>query len=256
MRRLRGDGRPPRRAPAAAGRRSTPASCRPSRSTGRRSSPPRGSARPTSCTRSRPGSPPRRLPVRLLHARLRLLDGGGVLPARRDGRRARRVRPARDRRQPLPLHRLPPDPRRGPRPRRPRTRDPLAERQAGPRPPRSADPAPTGSPAPPTSPRRSRSWPSTPTPWWSPGRPTGAWRPTCAAAGRRTSSRSTGCPSCAGSRPTRRGRDRCRADPERGRGRARRHRAAARGGLAALRLAADPQRRHHRRQPRDRLADR
>ncbi len=69
---------------------------------------------------------PRRLPVRLLHARLHLLDGRRVLPAgpnprgsqrqrRAGGRpraRAERVRPARNEREPVPLHRIPPDPRR------------------------------------------------------------------------------------------------------------------------------------------------
>ena len=52
MRRLRGDGRAAPTASAAGGRRSTPAWCRPPRSTGRRSSPPRASARPRTCTRS------------------------------------------------------------------------------------------------------------------------------------------------------------------------------------------------------------
>ena len=69
---------------------------------------------------------PRRLAVRLLHARVHLQHGRGVLPARPDcdrsgherarcagcGARAQRVRPARDERQPVPLHRLPADPRR------------------------------------------------------------------------------------------------------------------------------------------------
>ena len=50
--------------------------------------------------------------------------------------------------------------------------------------------------------------------------------------------------------------DRGRAHPVRGRGRPGRRRTPARRGVAAVRLAADPQRRHHRRQHRHRLADR
>ena len=52
-----------------------------------------------------------------------------------------------------------------------------------------------------TSTRRWPCWPTTPTPRCSPAAPTGASRSTCAASGRRTSWRSTGCPSCASSRP-------------------------------------------------------
>ena len=100
----------------------------------------------------------RRLAVRLLHARLRLLDGRRVLPARPDSHRRprrralrQRLRPPRHRRQPLPLHRLPADPRRRRR----------ARHRAGGRPVRRApDEAPhrracppgsTGSPGRPTS---------------------------------------------------------------------------------------------------------
>jgi len=74
------------------------------------------------------------LTVWILHSRIRLQHGGRVLPRRPDtfdgtgrprgrpGRRGRprrprartqRLRPARPERQPLPLHRLPADPRRG-----------------------------------------------------------------------------------------------------------------------------------------------
>ena len=93
---------------------------------------------------------PRRIPVRLLHAGVRLLDGGGVLPSRslrlRQGRgdrarrggagrrsraRPQRLRPARPVRQPVPLHRLSPDPGRGVR-----AGGPGADRSAG-------SPAPT-----------------------------------------------------------------------------------------------------------------
>ena len=95
VRRLRGAGRPARtRAGAApAGPRSTPASCRPPASTARRSSPPRASARRR---RAAPGAArdgrPRRLPVRLLHAGLHLLDGRRVLPPRPRGARGRHTR--------------------------------------------------------------------------------------------------------------------------------------------------------------------
>ena len=90
----------------------------------------------------------RRLAVRLLYARVHLLDGGRVLPAgpaaRRPGRRAERararqrarrrgraraerVRPARAVRQPVPLHRVPADPGRGLRPRPAGGRRPVAD---------------------------------------------------------------------------------------------------------------------------------
>ena len=141
----------------------------------------------------------RRVAVRLLHARLRLLawrrsttgpDRAGQGPTastctRSPATSAAAPATARSATRPARSARPAPD-------------DPLAERQARPRPRGRRRPGSTGSPAPPTSPRRSRCWPSTPTPRWSPGPPTGASRPTSAAAGRRTSSRSTGCPSCAG----------------------------------------------------------
>ena len=148
---------------------------------------------------------PRRLPVRLLHAGIHLQHGCGVLPPgpRRGGpvrptadsaaaRRARpqRVRPARPERQPLPLHGVPADPRRRLRARRAgrrrRSRRPLHRGcRRRPRAPgcRSARP---GSPGPPTSPRRSRCWPSGPTPPWWRAAPTGASRSTSGASVRRS----------------------------------------------------------------------
>ena len=83
----------------------------------------------------------RRLAVRLLHARVRVQHGRRVLPARSradTGDEARpatararpeRVRPARAERQPVPLHRLPADPRRGVRARRRRDADAFAARR-------------------------------------------------------------------------------------------------------------------------------
>ena len=106
------------------------------------------------CTRSRPGSPPRRLAVRLLHARLRLLDGGGVLPAR-----PRRQGPTGSTctRSPATSAAAPATARSATRPGpsaapHPRTRWPSGRR--APR-PRRCRPGSTGSPDPPTSPRRS-----------------------------------------------------------------------------------------------------
>ena len=98
--------------------------------------------------------------------------------------------------------------------------------------------------------------PTARTPSWSPARPTGASRSTSAASGRRSSSPSTGSPSCAGSRSVSDGRARRRADPHRDRAPAGRADPAAGPAVPAVRLAADPQRRHDRRQPRHRLADR
>ena len=60
-------------------------------------------------------------------------------------------------------------------------------------------PGSTGSPGPPISPRRSRCFVNTPTRPCSPAAPTGAWRSTSAVSARRTSWRSTGCPSSASS---------------------------------------------------------
>ena len=139
--------------------------------------------------------------------------------------RPQRLRPPRDRRQPVPLHRLPPDPRRRLGARRARRRRPARRAAVAPCAGARRDPASTASPGRPTSPRRWPCWPSTPTPRSSPARPTGASRSTCAAAGRRTSSRSTGCPSCATPRrPATTRRDRRGAHPERGRARPRRTR--------------------------------
>ena len=199
---LRRDGRAPRRGRHAAGRRSTPASCRPSRSTGRRSSPRKGSARPE----------------HLHPVQAELAARGGsqcgyctpVSPARwrRSTTGDRRPRPGRGGREPangFDLHAIAGNLCRctGYRPIRdaawalgvPARRDPLAERQRdAPRPPQRCRPGSTGSPDPPTSPRRWPCSPSTPTPTVVAGlAPTGASRPTCAVAGRRTSSRSTGC---------------------------------------------------------------
>ena len=154
----------------------------------------------------------RRLAVRLLHARLHLLDGRRVLPARAGGRRRRRagsrvrtgrvatppangdapgrgrrrrrgaraerVRPARAERQPVPLHRVPADQGRGLRPGPARGGRPV--------------PGPAGRPAPAPAattsrerpgplrppgrawPRRSNCWPPSRTRGWWPGPPTGA----------------------------------------------------------------------------------
>ena len=91
----------------------------------------------------------------------------------------------------------------------------------------------------------------------SPAAPTGASRPTSAARGRRTSSRSTGCRSCAafdvGDDVVNIGAALTLSEVETllaGAG------PAAGRGVPAVRLPADPQRRDHRRQPRHRLPDR
>ena len=109
----------------------------------------------------------RRLAVWLLHAWLHLQHGRRVLPARdrraavRHGpRRARpeRIRPARAERQPVPMHRLPADPRRRIRAGRARRRRPVrrAARPAGARPHRRPVLQQTAgsSSGPATSPRR------------------------------------------------------------------------------------------------------
>ena len=224
---------------------------------------------------------PRRLAVRLLHAGLHLQHGRRVLPAgpRRpaDGRRRRRRQ--RPRRRPthehgpngFDLHALSGNLCRctGYRPIRdaayalgaPPADDAARRALRGARAGGRAHPGAVGAgrvrPARPTSPTRWRCWPSSPTPPWSRAAPTGASRSTSAAPAPRSSSPSTGCPSCATfSRRRRRRRDRRRADPLRGRAAARRAGAAAGRAVAAVRLPADPQRRHARRQPRHRLADR
>ena len=109
---------------ATRGPRSTPAWCPPLALDGQEvvtaeglGSP--GDSAPGAAGDGRPG----RLAVRLLHAWVRVQHGRGVLPGRpasgqttgpsRPRARSQRLRPARDERQPLPLHRLPADPRRG-----------------------------------------------------------------------------------------------------------------------------------------------
>ena len=119
---------------------------------------------------------------------------------RRPRARTQRLRPARPVRQPVPLHRLPPDPRRRLRARRARRRRPVCRaagrRPAGRRPTRLD--GTTGTFARPAiSPRRWPCWPSTRTPSSSPGPPTGASRSTSAAPAPPSRSASTGCPSCA-----------------------------------------------------------
>ena len=141
VRRLLGARRPPRHRERdrVGGDQRLPAAGRRARRPGGRH---RRGARPPGRAASRPvrDGGARRLAVRLLHARLRLQHGRRVLPARPrapdptgdagDARaRAQRLRPARAERQPVPLHRLPADPRRGLRPGRAgrgrRAREPL-----------------------------------------------------------------------------------------------------------------------------------
>ena len=193
----------------------------------------RGGARHARAAAPGPGRARRRgrLPVRLLHARLRLLDGGGVLPARPRGGpdgfdlhaiagnlcRCTGYRPIRDAARALG---------------RPAPVDPLAERQAGPAPAavptrvdgfaRPADLAEALALLRRASRRRGGRRVDRLGRGGQPARSPGVVR-------RR------GRPAARAARglDRRPGRDRCRADPERGRGRARRHRAAARGGLAA-----------------------
>ena len=140
VRRLLGAGRPAarptgRRAPS--GPRSTPAWSRPPPSTARRSSPPRASARRPTCTRcstrwpcaaGRSAATARRASSAAWR-RSTTAPGAAAAPtvaARHARRRARRqrLRPARAERQPVPVHRLPADPRRGVRARRARRRRP------------------------------------------------------------------------------------------------------------------------------------
>ena len=174
-------------------------------------------------------------------------------------------RHSRAERQPLPLHRLSADRRRGGGARRPRRRRPARGparpgRATGGSRPRCPTVTASSSGRS-TSPRRSPLWTSTRTPSSSPAstdfgvevnlrgpRPCVRRRRRPAArAARRLDVDQTG---------TRRPRHRRRADAQRGRGGAGRPGAAAGRGEAAVRLAADPQRRDHRRQPRHRLADR
>ena len=125
MRRLLGARARPDGAAGRSGRRSTPAWSRPRprRPGGRHRRGPRlaGRAAPGAARDGRA----RRVPVRLLHARVRLQHGRRVLPSpptrgvpattpdyvdHAERARAQRVRPPRPERQPLPLHRLPADP--------------------------------------------------------------------------------------------------------------------------------------------------
>ena len=146
-------------------------------------------------------------------------------PERRPRARPERLRPARAERQPVPLHRLPPDPRRrlGARaPRPPTTRSPPGSHDRRRR--RRRDPArrraTASSPGRPTSPRRWRCSPSTPTRSSSPAAPTGASRSTCAARGRRTVVAVDRLPELRGcrGRATTTVTHRRGADPDRGRG--------------------------------------
>ena len=89
----------------------------------------------------------RRVAVRLLHAGLRVQHGRRVLPARpprqrprRPRARPQRLRPARAQRQPVPLHRLPADPRRRLGAGRPGRRRPARRRAAPSRRPRPRSP--------------------------------------------------------------------------------------------------------------------
>ena len=203
----------PTRTAARRGPPSPRASFRSPRSTDRKSSPQRASALPKTCTRFRRSlAAVRRLAMRVLHPGLRVQHGIRVLPPRPrrggadagDGdspRRAwpQRLRPARAQRQPLPLHRLPPDPRRRLRTRRP---------ECGRSPRRSA--RPNRLPALPTDPgarrplrasrnarRDPRRCATSPSPSWWPVQRTGASTSTFTGGGRRSWSRSTGFPSCA-----------------------------------------------------------
>ena len=162
-------------------------------------------------------------------------------------------------RQPLPLHRLPADPRRRLRPgraRRPTT--PLAARRDRPAPAARRRGRVGRTPVRPArrpSPRRSTCSPSARTRRWSPARTDwgvevnlrGSRAPFVVAVDRLAELRDV-------RRRRRRDRDRRRAHPDRGRAAARRPGAAAGRAVPAVRLAADPQRRHARRQPRHRLA--
>ena len=120
-------------------------------------------ARPASCAAWPPSSTaPAGRPV----TRTASTNGTGPIRRRRPRARTQRLRPARHERQPLPLHRLPPDPRRGlgagpAAGRRPAGAPALQSRRPRPSPPGSTGPT-EGSPGRPTSPRRSRCSPIIP----------------------------------------------------------------------------------------------
>ena len=220
---------------------------------------------------------PRRLPVRLLHAGLRLLDGRRVLPAGPDRRRSQRQREQAADHEHGPngfdLHAMSGNLCRctGYRPIRdaayalgaPAADDPFAAR-------RCAAPAPAapatrsrvgdGRVRPARRPGRGAraAGRATRTPPWSPGRTDwGVEVNLRGTPGRRSWSPSTGCPSCATfDVGDDRDRDRRRAHPDRDRAAAGRADPAAGPAVPAVRVPADPQRRHPRRQPRHRLADR
>ena len=261
-------------APRPSGSRSTPAWCRSPSLDGQEVVTAEGLGTPTALhpvQQEMAGA--RRLAVRLLHARASSAawrpstTAPTARPCRRPQRRrtrAERLRPARAQRQPVPLHRLPADPRRGVRARRRRpttTRSPYAG--GAPAPPPAVTAAATGDGRAFVRPGRSGR------------RAASCCRERARTHGRRRvhrlgvevnlrgsraarwSSRSTGWPSCASSAVDA-GRDRARRRAHADRDRATPGRAGAAAGRAvpAVRVAADPQRRDARRQPRHRLADR
>ena len=206
---------------------------------------------PTGRRRGRPGNRQRR-------------PGGGRPGRARSGRRPRarpeRLRPARAVREPVPLHRVPADPGR-----RLRARRPAGVRRAG------ATPVPAGpGPGPDRDHRRRDRVPAADRPGpgadpagRTPGRPAarrvhrlgrGAEHP---ARPRRPDHRRGPHPRARHPGDRRRPhRHRRRADPVRDRTRPGRAGAAAGRDVPAVRLPADPQRRHPRREPGHRLADR
>ena len=174
--------------------------------------------------------------------------------------RGQRLRPARDQRQPVPLHRLPAD-----QGRRVRARLPGRGRRAG----RQAYDARAGARRDPAGRRRGDVPPAGDARRRAAGarrRPRRRGRRRQHRLGRRgqpqgrpRAGRGRGRPAARAARLhglRRRDPDRRRADPDRGRAPARRPAADPGRADAAVRLAADPQRRHARRQPRHRLADR
>ena len=203
------------------GRRSTRASCRSPRSTARRSSPPRDSARPRRCTPCRPASPrragrsagtaPRDSPAAWRPSSTDATDAGepdAADAADRDGRpsdhgpngfdlhalsgnlcRCTGYRPIRDAAYALGA---------------PEPDDPLAERRGSPGArPRRHDVERGDEPvrAPGLARRGARGCCArNPTPWSSRAPPTGASRSTSAVGARRSTSRSSASPSCARSR--------------------------------------------------------